>query len=59
MQAVTSNRVKRPRRARIGSALAGAAIIGLLIWAKLLLVTDYPRTAIATPESPLSTSLSR
>jgi hypothetical protein len=37
------------RRARFGSVLAGALLLGLLIWAKLLLVTDYPRTAIATP----------
>ncbi len=29
---------------------AVVAVFGLLLWAKLLLVTGYPRTAIAVPK---------
>lgn len=32
------------------SAVAASLVCGLLIWAKLRLVTDIPRTAYANPE---------
>ncbi len=37
------------RRPLLGVAAVIAAF-GLLLWARLLLVTNYPRTAIATPD---------
>lgn len=37
---------------RLATAVALTLILGLLLWAKLLLVTGYPRTAIATPDAP-------
>lgn len=41
---------RHPRRAPGMNLLALALIAGLLIWAKLRLVTDFPRTVIADPE---------
>jgi len=40
----------RPLPARLLGAVGVALILGLLLWAKLILVTGYPRTAIATPD---------
>ena len=34
-------------------------VFGLLLWAKLLLVTSYPRTAIADPVPGPSTALAQ
>lgn len=34
----------------MSGAMAASLVCGLLIWAKLRLVTDIPRTAYATPE---------
>lgn len=41
-----------PRRFRpqTMALLAVAVVFGLLLWAKLLLVTGHPRTALADPE---------
>lgn len=42
----------RARRKLAASGAVGASLLcGLLIWAKLRLVTDIPRTAYAAPES--------
>lgn len=41
----------RSRSHRLGG-LVVAIVFGLLLWAKLLLVTNHPRTAIADPEPP-------
>jgi hypothetical protein len=38
----------RGRTALVGSALA----VGLLLWARLIVITDMPRTAIADDELP-------
>lgn len=38
------------RRMAVSGAMAASLVCGLLIWAKLRLVTDIPRTAYATPE---------
>ncbi len=38
----------RSRSHRLGG-LVVAIVFGLLLWAKLLLVTNHPRTAIADP----------
>lgn len=38
------------RRIRRGTLVASLAV-GLLLWAKLILVTGHPRTAIAAPEA--------
>lgn len=37
------------RRGRHAATLLIAAVFGLLLWARLLLVTNHPRTAIADP----------
>ncbi len=39
------------RSSRLRVTLLGVACVafGLLIWSRLLLVTNYPRTAVATP----------
>lgn len=44
-------RSRRSTIPRIRFTLLGAAIFafGLLIWSRLLLVTNYPKTAIAEP----------
>lgn len=34
---------------RPGPTVAALLILGLLLWAKLLLVTNHPRTAVAVP----------
>jgi hypothetical protein len=48
------------RRGRHGATLLIAAVFGLLLWARLLLVTNHPRTAIAdppvTPAAPATAS---
>jgi hypothetical protein len=36
-------------RSRPGPLGAALAVLGLLLWAKLLLVTNHPRTAVARP----------
>lgn len=38
------------RRIAVSGAMAASMVCGLLIWAKLRLVTDIPRTAYANPE---------
>ncbi len=38
------------RHLAASSAIAATLVCGLLIWAKLRLVTDIPRTAYANPE---------
>lgn len=38
------------RKIAVSGAMAASLVCGLLIWAKLRLVTDIPRTAYATPE---------
>lgn len=38
------------RQLATSSAVAASLVCGLLIWAKLRLVTDIPRTAYANPE---------
>lgn len=40
------------RRGRHAATLLIAAVFGLLLWARLLLVTNHPRTAIADPPAP-------
>lgn len=50
---LTSRRVRR-RRAMLQWTLVLAA--GLLIWARLRLITNYPRTAIAGDDVPASVS---
>lgn len=50
------------RASRAGNAFAifiCALALGLLIWAKLHLVTGVPRTAIATPEQEKSAAVSQ
>lgn len=52
----TSSSLLRTTRSRRTATLMVAVVFGLLLWAKLLLVTNHPRTAIADPEpaSPAS-----
>jgi hypothetical protein len=44
-----STQPRSVRRGRYGATLLIAAVFGLLLWARLLLVTSHPRTAIADP----------
>ncbi|MBC7834374.1 MAG: hypothetical protein H7Y88_04645 [Phycisphaerales bacterium] len=44
----TLRRLLGPSPARLGLLMV---VLGLLLWAKLLVVTGYPRTAIADPDS--------
>lgn len=43
------NAVRR-RRLRLGGLAVAVLALGLLLWARLILVTGHPRTAIAKPE---------
>jgi|GEM_PF-2395489 len=43
----------RSRSNRLGG-LVVALVFGLLLWAKLLLVTNHPRTAVADPKPDLA-----
>ena len=45
--------VRRARHSRLTVA-AIAAAFGLLLWAKLILVTSHPRTALADPDEQTS-----
>lgn len=47
-------RVKKLMRPQTVALLAIAVVFGLLLWAKLLLVTGHPRTALADPDEKLS-----
>ena len=47
VQAIRDSLVRR--RTRIG-LLCGFAFVALLFWARLIVITDMPRTAIAGPE---------
>ncbi len=38
-----------------GGIVLGALMVGLLLWARLLLITDHPRTAIADPDQVRAT----
>lgn len=40
---------RRPLQPRTMTLLAIAIVFGLLLWAKLILVTGHPRTALADP----------
>lgn len=44
-------RERRPLPPRTVALLAVAVVFGLLLWAKLLLVTGHPRTALADPDA--------
>lgn len=46
-------RVLAPGRYRLGFTCFGFAMVafGLLLWARLMLVTSHPRTAFAEPET--------
>ena len=39
------------RPGRPGPMAAAVIVLGLLLWAKLLLVTNHPRTAVARPDA--------
>lgn len=41
---------RRPLQPGTMTLLAIAIVFGLLLWAKLILVTGHPRTALADPE---------
>ncbi|MBL8763860.1 MAG: hypothetical protein JNM07_06285 [Phycisphaerae bacterium] len=43
-------------RRRIGALLLIAALLGLLLWARLVIVTGHPRTAIAEPDRSVGKS---
>jgi hypothetical protein len=58
----TTTVLGRPISIRLLGAIVVALILGLLLWAKLILVTGYPRTAVATPdknEAPRSHTVAR
>jgi hypothetical protein len=42
---------RQRQRIAIAGGLATSLVFGMLIWAKLRLVTDIPRTAIAEPSA--------
>jgi hypothetical protein len=45
-------------RRRTGYFGAAVVAMGLLLWARFLLITGHPKTAMATPESPSGTASS-
>jgi hypothetical protein len=47
-----------PSRSRMRITILGIACVafGLLIWSRLLLVTNYPKTAIAEPQNTARTA---
>lgn len=46
-------RAFKQRRIRVGAFAVGVAALGILLWARLILVTGHPRSAIATPDRPV------
>ncbi len=45
-------------RRRTGYFGAAMVAMGLLLWARFLLITGHPKTAMATPEAPSGTATS-
>lgn len=45
-------------RRRTGYFGAAMVAMGLLLWARFLLITGHPKTAMATPEAPSSAASS-
>lgn len=43
--------IRRRMSLALGGASLGVVLLGILIWARLILITGHPRTAIADPEA--------
>ena len=56
MTAAPQSSIERRQRKAVAAsgAVAATLVCTLLIWAKLRLVTDIPRTAYATPPQPVA-----
>ena len=49
LRSISNALVTRPR---LSGAVAGIACLGLLLWARLIVVSNMPRTAIAEEQLP-------